>query len=271
MSFDVNETGIATGKPVRLYLFERGVMRWRYCTADRDVQFGGQTWRAAAISDDGIRQTGESSADSIKITGPADLEVADQYRITPPSAEVTFTILDYHWGDTLGRVRFVGSVSDVNWPSLDRCELTVNAMSKSMEMTGLRLVWQRNCPYTVGDRNCLVNLELFRVNGNLSAVTATTVSASVLSGYGDGHFSGGFVEWAIPGGELERRGIDVHTGGTATLIGLASGLSVGMPVSFFPGCTGTIAVCDTKFSNKEKYGGVPHLAGKSPFDGAPIF
>jgi hypothetical protein len=44
-----------------------------------------------------------------------------------------------------------------------------------------------------------------------------------------------------------------------------------MIVAAYPGCPRTIAVCDARFANHLRYGGVPHLPGKSPFDGDPVF
>lgn len=269
MSFDANETGIATGKPIRLYLFERGVMKWRYCSADRDIEYAGAIWAHVSISDDGIRQTGEASADAIKVTAPANLDVAAQYKIVAPSADIMATIFDLHYGDILGRVRFMGQITDVNWPEQDRCEIGLSP--EATDENGLRFVYQRNCPHSVYDRSCRVDRDLYRVSDVLTAVSAVSITANALSSKPDGYFSGGFIEWNIGGGELDRRGLDKHVGATVTLIGLAAGLNVGMTVAFFPGCAGTIAVCAEKFSNKENNGGIPHLPGKSPFDGDPIY
>lgn len=271
MSFDANETGIATGKPIRLYLFERGLLKWRYCTADRDVVYDSGTWVHVALSDDGIRQTGEASADRVKLVGPADLPVAMQFRVAAPTSEMAVTIIDFHYGDTLGRVRFIGSITDVSWPEQDRCEITLASISESMDQTGLRLTWQRGCPHTVYDMQCLAEKTSKKLLTTLTAVTATTIESAALAAQADGYWSGGYIEWDSGSGVLERRGLNQHTGASVQVMGLTYGLAVGLAVAFFPGCDGTIATCDQKFSNKENFGGIPHLSGKSPFSGDPIF
>lgn len=271
MSFESRETSIAAGKPIRLYLFERGLLKWRVCNANRPVTYDGQEWLNRVIEDDGIRQTGEVSADVTKITAQGDLEAAAQFRPIAPNSEVAITIIDLHAGEILGRVRFVGSVTDVTWPKRDRCEISILSINDSLEQTGLRLCWRRNCPHSVYDHNCKVDQNAYRVGGVITAVGGITLQSNALSGYPDEYFAGGFLEWNIADGEMDRRGITHHTGNEITLLGPTTGLRPGLSVAFFPGCAGTIAICDAKFNNKDNYGGFPQLAGKSPFNGDPIF
>lgn len=271
MSFEANEIGIATGKPIRLYLFERGQLKWRYCDADRDIEYDGATWLNQPISADGFRQSGEPSADAVKIRAPADLAVAAQYRIVAPSAEIALTVIDLHYGDILGRVRWVGSMSDVSWLGQHVCEITCQSLSASMERTGLRLSYCVLCPHTLYDRNCGVGMNAFKLDVTVQSLETETVTATGLASYANDYFSGGFIEWNIGSGELERRGINTHTGSTLLLLGLSVGITAGMVISVFPGCRFTPADCNDKFSNIENYGGIIHLPGVSPFDGNPIY
>ncbi|MGP1665642.1 MAG: phage BR0599 family protein, partial [Rhodanobacter sp.] len=72
-------------------------------------------------------------------------------------------------------------------------------------------------------------------------------------------------------GALERRGIDEHLGKQLRLLGKSDGLLEGMDVKAYPGCQRTSAVCAAKYNNLLNYGGYPHLPGKSPFDGDPLY
>ena len=59
MSFAEFETSLQNGRPVRLYQFQRGPLKWGYTNADRNINHQGITFRSpvGGISDDGIRQT----------------------------------------------------------------------------------------------------------------------------------------------------------------------------------------------------------------------
>ncbi len=405
MSFDAYEQSIDAGRPLRLYQFARGALRWSYTSSDRDVEMEieGETYTfqtvRGGIADDGIRQTGQPSADTLVLTAPASLAVAQLYRALPPSAEISLTIWDKHFDDDEALVTWVGSVAMVSWPQLDRCKISCQSLSASMETIGLRLTWQRACPHSLGDRNCRVDLEQYRVEARITAldgaaitvmtvlralrVTLTTSvlaieapsaiaytltvenlgnvelpgvavaltlpdgSVGVVTGpAGDTDINavldvgetwtytssysatdaditaavplvasasvatadiatplvatastaigttpapagvpvassplvppelptptaGGFLLWYVEG-EPERRGINSAAGDVLGLLAGTAGLESVLTVWVYPGCPGTLAVCQ-QFDNTDNHGGIPHLPGTSPFDGNPIF
>lgn len=271
MSFDSLETSIADGKPVRLYLFERGLLKWAYNSSNRDITYEGVLYAGVAISDDGIRQRGVVSADVLKITAQHDLPVAQQFKVVAPSAEIALTIFDLHYSDLLARVRWSGSIAGVNWPSPESCEIRCESLSASMEKTGLRMTYGRPCPYTLYDHRCKASKEARRVTALVSGLTGISISSGIFGAVPAGYFSGGFVEWEIGQGELERRGIERHEGTTLTMLELTHGLSLGMEVHAYPGCDRLIATCDARFNNRLNYGGVPGMPGKSPFSNEPLF
>lgn len=281
MSFDARESSIAAGQPIRLYEFALGAtLRWRHTNADRDIEHDGKTFATSAISDDGIRQTGQASADMLVITAPANLAVAQRFRALPPSAEIALTIWDIHYDDDEAVVSWVGSIAMVRWPQLDRCQISCEPLGVSMQRTGLRMTYQRSCPHSLGDRLCTVDLEVYRVEATIKSMTGATI---VCHGWGDlpiplltwlPLLAGGYVEWLVDG-EPERRGITAQQAGfldtTLTLMGGTAGLQVGDVVQLYPGCPGTLAACNDVYDNLLNYGGFPHIPGRSPFDGNPIF
>ncbi|MBL4838370.1 MAG: DUF2163 domain-containing protein [Kordiimonadaceae bacterium] len=272
MSSDAREISLAGGKPVRLYLFERGAStRWAYNSSDRDITYQGIDYLGRAISDDGIRQSGQSSADALEVTGPATLDVAQLYRGAPPSDEISLTIRDLHYGEADALVRWSGSIGDVNFPAQDRCQIRCESLAASMAREGLRLSWERNCPHALGDRLCRVDMELYAVAGTVITLDGISVSATAWAGYPDGWFDGGWVQWPVGGGEFDRRGIETQVGGLLTLLGGSDGIALADALTAYPGCLRTIAICQSKFANEDNYGGVPGLPGRSPFDGDPVF
>lgn len=274
--FDVLETSLDAGRPTRLYLFFRGGLQWRYTTHTQAITYEGQVFEAVpGISDDGLRQTGQATADAMQITAPADFGVAQLWRGTPPGGAVNLTVYDLQFdtasGQLVGMVAWVGQVTDVKWTAQDRCRLTSQSISALLDKQGLRLTWQRECPHAFGDKNCRADTNLYRVNATISALDGVTVTAPALAGFREGWFVGGWLAWSIGGGETESRGIERYQGDAVTLIGGTGGLSIGQVVEVFPGCPGTTTACQDDFNNLVNYGGCPLMPGVSPFDGTPIF
>lgn len=272
MSFESREASRSDGQPVRLYLFELGVgNRWGFAAADRAVTHQSVTYKPSAISDDGIRLTGEASADTLRITAPADLAPAALFRATPPAEEVFVTLRDTHWGEpdapASARVVWVGTISSVRWPQDDRCELVCESLSASMRRPGLRLTYQRSCPHSVYDTECGVDRALHRVSATIMALDGASITHNAA---GAGTYAGGFVEWTA-GGRTERRGIDAESGQVLTLLGGTHGLALGATVMLYQGCDQTSATCHNRFNNMDNFGGFRHMPGKSPFDGDPAF
>jgi uncharacterized phage protein (TIGR02218 family) len=271
MSFDSLETGIATGKPVRLYLFERGVRTWAYCTADRDIEFSGVTYQGVAVMDDGLRQSGESSADMLTITMPADLSFLDQYRYQAPSDEIFVTVRDLHWPDLYGRVRWSGSVQAVRRTSDAEADVICRSWLAMMDEAGLRQCYGRSCPHTLYDHRCLVSRAAFAEMATVTAVSGRSLTAAKFAALDDGYLKVGYVEVSIGDGLLERYGIELHAGGTIALLDLPVAIAAGSVVTAYPGCDRTITTCDERFNNTANYGGQPHIPDKSPFDGNPVY
>lgn len=270
MSFDSREASLADGAPLHLYDFARGTVHWRYTGADRDLVYGGLTYSATAISDDGARQTGQTTADLLTITAPHDIAVAQQFRVLSPSMEVSLTRFDLHYGEPEALVSWVGSIVSVSRPTSDSCRIGVRTLAASFDRPGLSLGWERGCPYAVYDHNCTLNPDSFKLTTVLASLSPDAIESALFDTFPDGYFDGGYVEWDIEGG-LERRGIESHAAGVLILFGGTYGLSNGQSVRVFPGCPQTIAACDTKFGNLFNYGGFPAIPGKSPFDGDPAF
>lgn len=277
-SFADLEDSLDKGRIVRLYRFFRGGLTWLYTTHTANVTWQQSTYTSTpGLSDDGLRQTGQATADAMNITAPADFGVAQLWRGTPPGGAMNLTIYDAHWlGDQdssgiVGAVAWAGQVTDVKWTASDRCRLTCQSLSTLLDRQGLRLTWQRECPHAFGDKNCGADVSKWQVKGVISAMTGSTITASALRGYSANWFTGGWLEWSIGGGETEARGVEAYSGTTVTLTGGTGGLNVGDTVYVYPGCPGTTTACINNFDNINNFGGCPIMPGKSPFDGEPLF
>ena len=268
-TYDLTETSLASGRPVQLYRFAMQTRLWHYTSADRPVAHSGASYAPLAISDDGIRQTGQSSADNLKITAPADFDVAVLYRHTPPGHQMSVAIFARHYGIDDFVTIWAGEVLACSWPEADRCELTCSPLTARMDKTGLRLSWERGCPHVLYSHACGVSREQYRMDLTVQNMDGAALGCDLAAAQPDGTFTAGLIEWQTRGGWVERRTIEAHAGRVLRLLGGTSGISVGQAIRAYPGCRQTVESCK-RFGNLLNYGGVPHLCGVSPY-GRNIF
>lgn len=273
MTFDAREHSIAQGQPVRLYAFARGVMRWLYCSVDRDIPISTQIYRAVrgGISDPGVRITGDARSDRLEITGPADISVAQLWRSGQPSNEVGLTVYDMHYGDTDPVFAWAGRVSSVNWPALDRCKIVCVSRDAELAEPGLTDPYSRTCTAVLGDPRCGVDLNPLRVDAQIQSIDGIAVYSADVTGYPDGWFTGGYIEWPIGSGEFDRRFIEAHSSTQLKLLGGTAGVPVSGSLRVYPGCDFLFGTCRDKFGNGDRFRGIPNLEGRSPFDGNAVW
>lgn len=271
MSFDSIERSNFSGVPRTLYEFSLGDTRWRYVAGENNVVLQGVTYTALAITNDGYSSSGNPDTDEMTVRLDASAEVTGLYLGTPPSRAVQLVIRTIHRGDTDAPVVWSGQVKSGRQVSAAEFVFTCNSLLSTLNRTGLRLTWGRGCPHALYDRSCRVNPNDYATSVMISTLDGNRIVASGLSILGNDHLSGGFLTFVGPHGTTERRAIASHVGSEIGLLGPSDGLSEGMWIIVYPGCSRTTATCETKFGNLANYGGFPHLPTKSPFDGDPIF
>ena len=263
MSFNDFETSTSEGQSARLYQFDRSAtVVWRYTSADRSIKFDGHNWSPLPISDDGIRMTGEASADTVRVTLPASAAVAQLFRSTPPSEEIFLTVYDYDATAADAEVCWVGSVSSVAFPRAGQAELVCDSLSASMQRSGLRLRYERSCPHSVYDDSCRAAKALHATPVVVTELNGTHIWFGTSNITDIGAFCYGAAEWHVDG-TTEMRGIEVANGTRAQLIGGTDGLAIGDTVTLYPGCDGLRSTCNDRFNNLPNHGGFPHMPGES--------
>ena len=271
MSYNDLESSNYNGEPVYLYEFRLNDQYWRYTSAATRMSMGGFVWEPMGISDDGVKQTGDTSVDALNITMPISSPIVGFFIGTPPINPIFVTIRHMHFGDDDAAVCYVGEVMECNENTPVSAVLKCNTLSASLERNGLRLAWSRACPYALYDSCCKVNKEQFRFDGTIQSVGGSSIIVPGVAVFGDKWFAGGFIEWTDPRRGVERRAIEQHTGNTLTIFGTVSGIAGGMVIKIYPGCPRTVDACKTKFNNLANYGGIKSMPPNSPFDGNPVF
>lgn len=270
MTFDTRERSTQDGAPVEIYRFTRDTVHWRYTSADRDVEVLSQTYVSRPISRSDIESTNEKARLGIKIRAPRTLEVAELFRVSPPTQAVTCVIQQYHAGDGQVATIWTGRVLGVSFAGA-LAEISLEPVFTSIRRIGLRRLYQRPCPHALYGTGCKVNRETFRVDGTATVIAGNVVTVPAASGQAAGWFAGGYLEFTAEGGVPERGFILESAAGVMTLAAQPFGLSVGAEVKLFPGCDHSIATCASKFSNAANFGGFPYFPQKNPFGGQPVF
>lgn len=277
MTYDLREHSIADGAPVKLYEFHRssaGVdLYWRYNSSDQDITHSGSVYKAVAISDDGIKQSGEAASSDFIVTMPAIEDFPQMFhgQGPVPSDQIFLTLRRIHTDDSEARVAWIGTVSGVSQPDEVQVKITCATLATSFRRGGLRLSYTRQCPHVLYDSQCLAISTDFDVFATVDTVAGNVITSSGFAVVADRYFDGGFITWNLPSGATERRFIKSHIGSTIVILGTTIGLAVADTVDVFAGCDHTRQTCQDKFDNLANYGGFPHTPGKSPFSGDPVF
>lgn len=279
--FESFEVSRFLGRPVRLFVFQRQSVIWRFCNADRNLVIGGNTYLAAPIDRGEIKQTVERAKDKLTITlaylrdpnapaFPATQALGDNWHPYIPSDPIAVTCLATHYGDTdPPAVEWSGIVVQ---PAFTDAELTLTCEQGPAiaQARNQGPKWQKACwktVYSTGARGCNLALDAFDVSGTLTAVSGLTVTAAAFAG-APLDLTGGWVEWTRDDGVVEHRSIMSQAGGNLTLLYGGAGLAVGRTLVARPGCQQTWAACDAR-GNTINYGGSVYKPRKDPTE-APM-
>lgn len=181
-------------------------------------------------------------------------------------------------------IYWTGTIGNVKRPDPAKGMIIGRPLTASFKRVGLRLCWTRGCPYALYDEDCTVDPEEHRVEGVVEFSGGATVRLH-FPGVTDmgsmDSWRGGILEWqANADGTKDSRTIeDVpflaygEDGAymTVTVFGTADRIEAESACSVLPGCDLTPETCSGRFNNLANYGGFRQMAGKSPFDGTPIF
>lgn len=286
--FDTFELSRFLGRPVRLFQFTRQSKVWRFAQADRDLVIGGNTWLAAQIERDEIRQTVERAKDKLTIRlaylpdpdAPADLvpstqPLGDIWRPYIPSDQITVICLEAHYGDTdPPKVEWMGEVAQPAFTDT-QLELTCVPGRAIAEAVNQGPKWQRGCwkvPYSQGSRGCGMDPADFEVPATLTEVDGLTLTAAEFASAPLSLLQGE-LRWTRSNGLIERRTIVSHTLGSDTVRLLYGGeeLAAALAVVALPSCEQTWAACEVRFVDPENhYGGAIYMPVENPMEGVSM-
>lgn len=274
--FEQREQSRFTGEPIWLFVFTRQNLVWRYCTADRDLVIGGQTYKSAQITRSEIKQTAERAKDKITITlaylrdptakkYPVTQALGDNWFPYVPSSTVYVMCLATHYGDTdPPAVEWMGQVTQPKFGDVE-LELTCEPTGGTDRARNRGAKWQRGCwktVYSTGLRGCNLDPDAFKVEATLSGASGLTLTSAAF-GTAPINLAGGSLTWTSSSGVVERRSIMSHSGNNITVLYGSADLAGGLAVVALPGCQRTWAACEAR-ANTPNYGGAIYKPVKDP-------
>lgn len=273
MTFEQREESIESGIPIELYKFVTGpgpndVIG--YTDAEHDIERGGVIYKSIPIDRDAIKVTGTLDKAALEISMPKDTEIAELFRIFPPSYVIAIIIYQGHHNDLDGEflVSWTGHLMNCKFEGI-QVRLTCSSLVGSLQRPGLRRNYQYACPHVLYGPSCRAPkvpraLHLIsKVNGNTLLVS----HASPL-GAADEKFITGTIEWFTDDGRKEIRnivgvqrvGLDLRL----TIGGSVASAIVASEMSMYLGCDHKMETCSGVFNNILNYGGQPWIPLKNP-------
>ncbi len=268
MTYDASERSAQDGAPVELYLFSRNSREWNYTSSETDVIFDSNTvWTSAPIERNEIEVSNEKARNDLKLRVPRNFEIAELFRVSPPTDVITVAVFRYHRGDeAASAVLWQGRVLNCEWRGSTTATLNCEPISTSVKRVMNRRLQTRGCSLVL--YSCGVLKTDHDITTTVTAISGFTITVAALLSK---PYAGGFVERVDGDGNIDRRFIRSFSGLVLTLAIPFQDLAVTDSVTVYPGCDQTPTTCIDVYDNYDNFSGLPHFASKNPFSADPIY
>lgn len=241
-----------------LFKIAEGVNVWNLTSSDTEEVFGGDTYTPTAIGRTGSENKKELSRANVEISMSIDNPIARRWLNQIIDNIVTITIWTKQDADYI--VSWKGRLASVR-PDNATIKLVFESVFTSLRRTGLRRVFQRNCPYVLYGRGCNLDKEDFAVGGTVTGKAGADITVAAASAQ---VYTGGIVKAA----DGTLRFIIRQSGTTLTMIRPIDSQVNGQAVTVYPGCDRTRSTCDSRFNNLLNNGSTPFIPDVNPFGGS---
>jgi uncharacterized phage protein (TIGR02218 family) len=237
---------------------------------DRDLTFDGVTYAAATgFTASQIEDQLGLAVSNLDVDGAlSSLAITEDDLNAGRWDDAAITIYRVNWADTSQRVivrkGYLGKVTR----SAVAFTAELRGLAARLDQTAGR-VFQRTCPWDLGDSRCTVDLDDDTMHGAgtvTQAIDDFDFVASGLDDFASGWFSRGKIVWTS--GANEGLAVEAKSHSqtdTAARISLflpvPDPIQVGDTFTITAGCDKRIETCRDKFSNVVNFGGFPHMPG----------
>lgn len=279
MAYEDFEESASSGQPVTLFLFRYSSQPLDYYAyTDADLKPGevisvaSIDYEPRPIARANFSQDGTLDKAGLKIETDVGTEVAELFRVWPPSSVVTLVIAEGHIGDPDSEflVTWAGRIVAANRQK-KKMVLTGEPVSTSLRRPGLRRHYQIGCMHQLYGPQCQADKPSKTVPATVDSITGATVTldAGWNGAFAADKFLGGLLEWPSPSGATNVRTILRVTGDTLMLSGITPDLSPSDAVDVVVGCNHRAYAeddgdCQPLHENILNYGGCRWIPIKNP-------
>ncbi len=291
MTYSTYEESQAQGDPVQCYLFRYGTEAGEYyaytthtdeLVIDHGGSIGEVTYEPVPIKREGINSNGTLDKSVLKIDTDIGTDLAEIFRVYPPSSVVTLTIYEGHIDDPDAEFLAVwaGRIVAVQ-RNHSELSLSGEPVSTQMRRPGLRRNYQYGCPHAlyqgvVGKPGCHASKAAATVSATVASISGSqvTLDAGWEGAFAPAKFLRGMLEWMPVGASVQRRTIIRISGDVLTLSGLPTALSAADSVDVVLGCNHKAFApdgdCQALHDSLLDFGGEPwiplkNVIGVNPF------
>lgn len=280
MAYDDIEQSVDQGEPVTLFEFLYGDTMgdaYRYAATlspnTDTIVAAGMQWAPFQIRHGDITNSGNLDRAKLKVSMSIRAEIAELFKVAPPSRPVRLRIWRGHVADGDYRMIWSGRVLDAEW---DGPEVTFSAepLATSLRRIGLRRFYQYGCSHVLYGPECkasrAANTGAGRVVGSNDLRHVDVQIERTPIPLVAGHLIGGVLRLTLADGREALRTITSaqETGSNRFSIHLISalvGISSGLAVDVSRGCEHNFQTCRDRFRNTPNFGGCPNIPTKNPF------
>lgn len=264
MTYLGSETSTYGGQPIELYRFIRGLTIWTYTTADKPIDFLGETYLPATMRRGELPLNEERENATLNIYIEPTLPVITDFISGASPSPTSVTLIRRHRNEasvTEQAVLFIGQVGVVQF-SEGEAHLVCVPIQKAIQHRVPRWLYQTQCNHMLYDAFCGINPDGFTIPGAIGSVTGLVVVVPEAASQADGYYNGGYL----------RDGdtfvfIQTHVGSSLTLLATSPSLLPGDAVTLTAGCDRTRGTCVAKFNNLPNFMGFPYIPDKNPYEG----
>ena len=271
MSFDDDERSTQDSRPRELYAINMGAQTWRLAGGDRSVLYGGNIYTAFQISRGAAGVSEESnSPKQLQITLPMSHPACQRYLALgapPKSCSIVVTRLQLNSGGAI--LLWSGDIASIGFDKHMAMFLVTSVASRVLLRMLPTITVGDQCSHALYDAMCTINRASFKITTTVLQVDGRRIKVDGGSGHLNPWWVFGDVYHPNTG---ERMDIvsQQDLGPPSTVVWLTMqapivGLNTGDSVEVSPGCDHTIGTCQSKFSNRDNFGGYPQLPTTNPF------
>lgn len=277
MTFETAEKSRYQGKPITLYLFQYGPEAdhyYGYTDAESVITdpSDGKEYFPLPITRGSITASGTLDKAALEIRTPRTADLAELFRVYPPSQVVSATLKQGHLGQAPYMVVWLGRVLNCTREGSEAI-FSCEPVSTSLRRPGLRRNYQLGCPHWLYGPQCQANKVAATSTHSVVSIAGTIVTLA--ANWADPHlpakYYGGMIEWTTAGGETEIRTILTADATTISAGGLLRGLEVGMSLDVILGCSHLLDDCENLHNNILNYGGQWLIPIKNPYGNSSVF